>query len=94
METYRDIDQGSLEWMALRIGSIGGSSIGKAVAGGQGKVKTQLLYDMVGEILAGEKKTGYSNHDMQIGIEMEPKARNLYEFLNDVEVEVVALVKP
>ena len=93
MEIYTDIDQQSPEWFTLRIGSIGGSSISKAVSGGQGKMKTQLLYDLVGEILSGEKKSGYANHEMQEGIKYEPEARRLYEFLNDVEVRQVALVK-
>jgi len=93
MEIYTDIDQQSPEWFALRIGSIGGSSISTAVAGGQGKIRNRLLYDLVGEILSGEKKGGYTNHEMQEGIKYEPEARQLYEFLYDVEVRQVALVK-
>jgi len=93
MEIYTDIDQQSEEWFKLRIGSIGGSSISKAVAGGQGKMRTQLLYDLVGELLSGEKKSGFSNHEMQEGIKYEPEARVLYELTTGHTVNQVALVK-
>ena len=93
MEIYRDIIQGSPEWNALRIGSIGGSSISKAVAGGQGKTRIQLMYDLVGEILSGQKKEGYVSQDMLAGIENEAKARDLYSSIYDVEIEQIGLIK-
>ena len=92
MEVIRDIEQGSEEWSRLRIASIGGSSISKAVAGGQGKMRTQLLYDFVGELLSGEKKNGYTNQFMEEGIKHEDSARKLYEFETGHTVEQVALI--
>jgi len=89
-----DIEQGSEEWFAARIGSIGGSSIASVVAGGQGKTRKQLMYRLIGEMLSGVKYQGYSNADMQRGIEQEPDARNMYEFITGNEVKEVGLVKP
>jgi len=88
-----DISQGSPEWNTLRIGSIGGSSISKAVAKGQGKTRKQLMYNMVGEILSSEKKQGYMSHEMAEGIKYEPKARAYYSMVYGVVVREIALIK-
>jgi hypothetical protein len=89
-----DIPQGSDEWFIARLGSIGGSSIASVVAGGQGKMRKQLMYRLIGEILSGVKYEGYQNADMQRGLEQEPDARNMYEFDTGNEVKEVGLVKP
>ena len=93
MEIITNCIQGDSTWLSLRIGSIGGSSISKAVARGEGKTRKQLLYDMVGEILSGEKKDGYRNNYMDEGLKYEDEARSLYAFRNDVEVEQIAMFK-
>lgn len=93
MEIYDSIDQGSPEWNALRVGSIGGSSISKAVAKGEGKMRKQLLYDLVGELMSGEKKQGYASHEMQEGMKYEPVARSFYSLVNGVHVKQIALIK-
>ena len=89
-----DCPQLSDEWMKHRIGSIGGSSISSVMAGGQGKTRKKLLYQLAGEILSGEKYEGYSNHHMERGIIQEADARTLYEFMTGNEVEQVGLIKP
>jgi hypothetical protein len=89
-----DIPQGSDEWFTQRLGSIGGSSIASVVAGGQGKTRKTLMYRLIGEILSGVKYDGYQNADMIRGLEQEPDARNLYEFITGNEVKEVGLVKP
>ncbi|OEU68434.1 MAG: hypothetical protein BBJ57_02395 [Desulfobacterales bacterium PC51MH44] len=88
-----DIPQMSHEWYLARIGSIGGSSIASVVAGGQGKMRKQLMYRLIGEMLSGVKYEGYSNADMLRGIEQEPDARNMYEFVTGNEVRQIGLVK-
>ena len=89
-----DIEQGTDAWFTARTGSIGGSSIASVVAGGQGKMRKQLMCRLIGEILSGVKYEGYSNADMQRGIEQEPDARNMYEFITGNEVKQIGLVKP
>ena len=88
-----NVEQGTPEWFALRIGSIGGSSISSVVAGGQGKTRNQLMYRLAGEILSGEKYSGYANDHMARGIEQEPEARELYSFLTDTEVAQVGMFR-
>ncbi len=86
-------DQRSDEWFKLRVGSIGGSSIADAVAGGSGATRKKLLYKLAGEILSGEKQEGYTNDHMLRGIEQEPEARNLYSLMTGFEVEEVGMVR-
>lgn len=93
VEIIEHIEQGEPEWFLLRVGSIGGSSISKAVAGGKGTTRTQLMWDLLGELISGEKKQGYVSKEMETGMLMEPKARELYELIYDVEVKQIALYK-
>ena len=93
MEIFDTFDQMSPEWMALRVGSIGGSSISKAVAKGEGKVRKQLMWDLVGELMSGKKKEGFVSFEMQEGMKYEPVARSFYVQHYEVEVRQVAIIK-
>ena len=98
MEIITDCEQGSERWHFLRIGSIGGSSIAAVVAKGRkkgepSKGRKSLLYRLIGEILSGVKYEGYSNADMIRGLEQEPDARRMYEFVTDTLVDQVGIVK-
>jgi len=93
MEIYRDLEQGTPEWDALRIASIGGSSIGDAVAKGEGKVRKTLMCNFIQEIVSQEKTEHYVSWDMKEGIKWEPFGRFKYEMRYGVDVEQVALVK-
>jgi len=92
-EIIRGIEQGSPEWFVLCLGSAGGSSAPALLAKGQGKMRQTLLYKLAGEILTGKKTDGYQSDDMRRGNFYEPEARIYYEFLRNVDVETVALVK-
>lgn len=93
MEIIKNIDQGDDAWFKLRIGSLGGSSIGKATAKGAGKTRNSLMYQMVGEILSGQKHEGYHNHHMERGNELEDEARRAYMQETYSVVEQVAMFK-
>ncbi len=96
-EIIRDIPQNSPEWMALRQGSVGGSSISAVLAKGKGNAKSKmrqgLLYKLAGEIITGTRDESYTNKFMERGHLWEPKARAHYEWENDCDVEQVALIK-
>lgn len=83
MVQWIDIDQNTDEWFALRVGRIGGSSIGTIMAN-FGKAFGQPAHDLAVRI-ALEKIRGisyestYSNAHMERGHEQEPVARVLYE---------------
>ena len=83
MITWHDVDQNSDEWMSLRAGRVGGSSIGKIMAN-YGKAFGQPAQDLAVMIaleqITGVKSAGgFSNGHTERGHEQEPVARMLYE---------------
>jgi hypothetical protein len=93
MKIIKNIEQGTDEWFKLRLGSIGGSSIGKVCTGGKGATRTKILHEKIGEILSGKPAVGYKFPHADRGVENEPHARTLYSFMRDVEVEEIAMIK-
>lgn len=85
--------QRSDEWFKHRLGSIGGSSIYSVMAKGQGKMRKNLMFRLIGEILSGQSYEGYSNQHFQRGIDEEPDAIDTYIAVSGNEVEKVGLVK-
>lgn len=91
----RDIVQGSPEWMALRVGKIGGSRIADLLTEGRsGESLTRRKYknELIRERLTGRKLDTYKTPAMQRGIDLEPMARAWYEVHNNVFVDQVAIV--
>ena len=86
-----DLIQGSDEWHAARIGSVGGSSVSAVMAKGQGKTRKQLLYRMAGEILTGVPYESYKNPHMERGLEQEAEARLAYEMVTGNTVDTVGM---
>ena len=83
MMVWHDVDQNSDEWMALRVGRVGGSSIGRIMAN-YGKAFGQPAQDLAVRIaleqITGVKSVGgFSNSHTDRGHEQEPVARMLYE---------------
>jgi len=91
-EIYKDIIQLEPEWFAIKLGKIGASSMGKVLMGG-GKTRKSYMLKLAAERLTGERIETYSNAAMQRGIELEPEARQAYEFIKDVEVVQVGWVE-
>ena len=81
-----DVEQGSEEWFAARIG-IPSASVFDKIIGSQGKLSTQqqkLIYQLAGERITGEKEESYTNGAMQRGTELEPEARECFELITDL----------
>lgn len=80
---WHDVQQNTDDWLLLRCGKVGGSSIGKIMAN-YGKAFGQPAKDLAVKI-AIEQITGkpiesnYSNEHMERGHEQEPIARAMYE---------------
>lgn len=93
----RGIEQGSSEWMALRIGRIGGSRIADLLTEGRGGAEslTRRKYknELIRERLTGKKLETYKTPAMQRGIDLEPMARAWYEVKYNTFVDQVAIVK-
>jgi putative phage-type endonuclease len=92
----RDIAQGSPEWMALRVGKIGGSRIADLLTEGRGGAesltKRKYKNELIRERLTGRKLDTYKTPAMQRGIDLEPMARAWYEVKYNTFVDQVAIV--
>lgn len=89
-----DIEQGTPEWLALRLGKPTASCFGKIITP-TGKPSTQIdgyLNTLIAEELMGEPPEVYQNDWMLRGTELEPEARAWYEFQTDKDIEQVAFV--
>ena len=77
----------------MRLGSLGGSTISSAVAKGEGKQRKSLMYALVGELLAGQKRETFKTQPMLDGLAYEEEARQLYSLITDNVVEQIAMFK-
>lgn len=93
---HADIAQGTPEWFAIKCGKVSASKISDIMA--KGKNGTELAgvrnyrAQILCERLTGAVEESYCNGAMQRGIELEPMARECYEFIKGVAVEQVAFV--
>jgi putative phage-type endonuclease len=95
MET-RHLAQGSDEWVAARVGSLGASRIHDAVArtkSGWGASRSNLMAELLVERLTGQPAEKFTTAAMIHGTVTEPEARSVYEFWHGVEVEQVGLIR-
>lgn len=95
METV-DLVQGSPEWLAARVGSLGASRVADALAKtktGWGASRSNLMAALICERLTGQPQDTFTNAAMEWGTAQEPQARLAYEFQNSVDVSQVGLVK-
>lgn len=92
----RDIVQGSPEWMALRVGKIGGSRVSDVLtegrSGAESLIKRKYKNELIRERLTGRKLDTYKTPAMQRGIDLEPLARSWYEVYYNTFVDQVAIV--
>lgn len=87
VEIFEDVEQGSDEWMDLRLGVPTASNFHIIMADGRdgeaSKTRTSLLYKLAGEILTskpaeGDYRSKFITAAMERGKEMEPLARAHY----------------
>ena len=81
-------EQGSPEWLASRLGRPSASNFGRLITG-SGKPSSSAesyINEMIAERLTGRSKPFYTNEHMERGNELEPEAREAYEFITDTEV--------
>lgn len=82
-----DCVQGSSEWIQARCGIPSASCFDQIITT-KGEPSTQrkkYLLKLAGERLLGRPEETYQNAVMQRGIELEPEARELYEFITGQE---------
>lgn len=92
MRVYRDVEQGTPEWFALRVGKATASCFADVMAKGQGKMRANYLRRVVAEILTGKTVETFRNRDTDRGQEHEPLACWSYEITTGCSLERVAFI--
>lgn len=98
MNIITEMEQGSAEWLALRLGKVTASKMSAVLSKGRGsapsKTAETYMMELIAEKLTGESKQFFENDDMRWGTETEPQARSMYEVNNDfISVVEVAFVE-
>ena len=93
MKIYKDIEQLTPEWFAVKCGKVSASHMSAVMAKGKGKTRHSYMMKLLAERLSGITQESYSNGSMQWGIDTEPQAREAYEMANLVKVEQVGFVE-
>lgn len=97
MNIIYDIEQGSPEWLALRLGKVTASRFSDVLAKGRGntpsKTRQSYLYQLAAEIVTGEPQDSFKSSAMSWGNECEPRARAAYELKNDSDVIECAFIE-
>lgn len=91
-----DFPQGSPEWLQARVGLVTASRVADIIAktkSGPSTSRAGYLGELVAERLTGQSaESGYTNADMQRGIDLEPEARFAYELQTNGIVRTCGLV--
>jgi putative phage-type endonuclease len=87
-------EQLSEEWYAKRCGVPSASNFNKIVTtkGEISKQSDNYIFQLAGERILGFKEEGYTNANMQRGIDLEGEAIQYYELYSDDKVEKVGIV--
>lgn len=86
------IEQGSPEWLQMRLGKLTASRMADAKAGKETATRKNYIAQLVAERLTGQMVESFTNAAMAWGTEHEPLARAEYEILTDSTVDQVAFV--
>lgn len=90
-----DCVQGTPEWHAARAGKVTASRMADLTArtkAGWGAGRANYMAELVAERLTGVVSESFTNLSMRHGIETEPEARRVYEFMTDNRVTPIGFV--
>jgi putative phage-type endonuclease len=98
MNIITSCEQGSKEWLEMRLGKITASRVKDVISKGRGnapsKTAESYMIELLAEIITGQSKPVFENDAMRWGTETEPMARDAYKARNDfVNVEQVAFIE-
>lgn len=92
-----DVEQGTPEWYAARLGIPTASEFSTILAKGRNgapsKERATYLRKLAGERLTGEPMWTYSNEHMERGKAMEGEARDAYSMLTGAEPQLVGFMR-
>jgi exodeoxyribonuclease (lambda-induced) len=87
------MEQGSLEWFAVRLGKFTASTFGDLFAKDTTIAYQEAINRVVFERIAGESPESYSNEFMKRGADLEEEARKAYELETFNKVYIVGFVE-
>lgn len=97
MKIIYDVEQGTDEWLQMRLGKLTASKFADVLSKGRGsapsKTRESYMHQLAAEILTGEPQDSFSNKAMEWGNECEPAARAAYELKHDIDVEQCAFIE-
>lgn len=97
IQIFEDLEQGSPEWFAARLGIPTASKFATVMAkgkeGGKSLTRTDYLHRLAGEVLTGEPMETYKNDHMLRGREQEAEARDMYAFMKEADPLRVGFVR-
>ena len=98
MKIIETCEQGSEEWLSMRLGKVTASRVSDVMSKGRGSAPSKLsetyMIELIAEILTGKSKPFFENDAMRWGTETEPQARAMYSVNNNfVDVVEVAFVE-
>ncbi|MFZ2950929.1 MAG: lambda exonuclease family protein [Desulfuromonadaceae bacterium] len=88
-----NIPQGTPEWKAEKCGKPSSSHFDEIITskGARSKQWEKYLYKLAGERITGVQADNFSSGPMAGGVEKEPEARELWQLLNNIEVDQVGV---
>lgn len=89
------MEQGSLEWVKIRLGKATASRVADVMAKtktGVSASRANYLTELVVERLTNQKAESFTNEYMQWGTDTEPQARMAYEAFKSVLVDEVGFI--
>lgn len=98
MQIITDLEQGSPEWLSIRMGIVTMSNIGSLLVNGKGESgfgadALGYMNTLIGERITQEIADPFmGNRHTERGHELEPKARALYEAQTDLSCSQVAII--
>src|SRR5579859_2236913 len=95
MSIIVDVEQGSPEWFAGRLGRVTASRLGDVLArtkSGYSASRDAYMAELLVERLTGAPIERFQSAAMRAGTEAEPQARAAYSFMRGVKVEQVGFV--
>lgn len=88
-----EMEQRSDEWFKIRMGKFTGTDFA-TVANGKKATKETLVYKKASEIVTGHRQeNGYTNYNMERGVELEDEARFAFELETGLTVRQVGFLE-
>jgi len=89
-----NVIQGTEQWFEHRLGRITASKFYTAMSGESTKGFKDLIEEIAAEIISGEIEEGFTNSDMERGIDLEPYAAYEYENIFGVKLSEAGICIP